>query len=103
MFVSLAIIAGLLLTAIYTLNNHLAIVSRHRVITIASALAAEKLRESGRLHITEDSGSFPPPYEDYTYTIKGVPSTFSDIFIKELAVRHGREKVFLKRLYKKQP
>ncbi|MBF0403780.1 pilus assembly FimT family protein [Candidatus Magnetominusculus xianensis] len=100
-FISIAIIGGLLMTAIYTLNHHLAIVSRHRVITTASALAVEKLRDSDRLNITEDKGKFPPPFTDFTYEIKSITSTYSDIKIKELTVRYGDEKISLRRLYRK--
>ena len=43
--IALAIVGGLLITLIYTLNYHLNLAERHETVTIASLLAREKIIE----------------------------------------------------------
>jgi general secretion pathway protein I len=70
--IALAVIGGLLVTVIYTLNYHLGIAQRHETVTVASLLAKAKIgeMETGPF---ESEGAFPDPYSDYHYVtgIKG--------------------------------
>ncbi len=90
--ISLAIIGGLLVTLIYTLNYHLSIVGRHETITIASLLAREKIIE-GEKSLESKKGVFPEPYPDYSYETTISESSFPGISELSVVVKRDKEKV----------
>lgn len=80
--ISLAIVGGLLITLIYTLNYHLSIAERQRIITACTFLAKQKLYQMEKTP-SATKGSFDPPFSDFFYetTIKNssLPSTIEVI------------------------
>lgn len=97
--ISLAIIGGLLITLIYTLNHHLDIAGRHETITLATLLAKEKIDEIGKSPGSQ-KGVFPEPYSAYTFET-GINET-SAMGISEISVivRHDKEEIRFSRLIK---
>ncbi|MBM4137460.1 MAG: type II secretion system protein [Nitrospira sp.] len=90
--IALAVIGGLLVTLIYTLNYHLGIAEKHEAITITSMLAKEKMAEIEK-NPAETKGTFPEPYSDYHYMtyVKDTPYTgMSEISV---TVSNGKEEV----------
>jgi general secretion pathway protein I len=71
---SLAIIGGLLVTVLYTLNYHLGIAGKQEFVTVATLLSKSKLHEAEQNPVNAE-GRFPEPYSDYSYTtvISGSP------------------------------
>ena len=96
--ISLAIIGGLLVTVIYTLNYHLGIADRHLVITESVGLAKAKLAEMEKAPAAT-KGSFPEPYSTFSYetSVKDSPLVPGVAEIK-VAVRNGKEEVSLSEL-----
>jgi general secretion pathway protein I len=64
--VSLAIIGGLLVTVLYSLNYHLGIAEKHEFLTVATMLAKNKIAEIDQLPAAT-KGEFPDPYSGYHY------------------------------------
>jgi len=90
--VSLAIVAGLLVTLISSLNYHLGIAGRHEFVTVASMLAREKLRESaGRA--AAGKGDFPEPHADYSFTTEARETEYPGIALLTVTVSRGDERV----------
>src|SRR5208283_93317 len=95
--ISLAIVGGLLISLIYTLNYHLGIAETHSIITISTSLAKVKLHE---LEITPavGSGTFEEPFLDYSYETDVRNSSFLGMSQISVTVRNGREAVTLSEL-----
>jgi len=91
--IALAVTGGLLITLIYSINYHLSIIERHETITIASLLAREKIK--GRL---SEKGTFPPPYEDYSYEVVLRETLFAGVSEVLVIVRRGKEEVMFSEL-----
>jgi prepilin-type N-terminal cleavage/methylation domain-containing protein len=92
--ISLAIVGGLLVTLVHTLNYQLGVVERQEVITTATLLAKGKLVETENTR-SVGKGSFKDPYVGYTYetAIKDSPYFgISEIIVK---VRSEKEEVTL--------
>jgi general secretion pathway protein I len=72
--IALAIIGGLLITLLYTLNYHLGIAGRHEFATVATLLARDKIEEV-EANPAAGTGAFPEPYSDYRFAavVKGSP------------------------------
>lgn len=104
--ISLAIIGGLLITVIYTLNYHLGIADRHVIVTEAMGLAKAKMAEMEK-GPRETKGSFPEPYSTFSYETSVKDSTLipgvSGIKLSEIkvVVRNGREEASLSELIQK--
>lgn len=64
--IAVAIVGGLLVTLIYTLNHHLGIAGRHEFLTVASLLAKEKIYEMEKKPV-RGNGDFPEPFSKYRY------------------------------------
>lgn len=90
--VSLAIVAGLLVTAISSLNYHLGIAERHEFTTIATMLAREKLREAAQLPVA-DKGSFPEPHAAYTFATETKGTDYPGITLLSVTVSRGGDSV----------
>jgi len=92
--IALAIIGGLLVTLIYTLNYHLGIIERHETLTVATLLAKNKMadiedtREDGK-------GVFDVPYDGYAYETFVKESPYVGISEIIVIVRAGKEEVKL--------
>ncbi len=95
--IALAIIGGLLVTLIYTLNYNLGIIDKHEIITVASLLAREKIMETEK-PLAGEKGSFPEPYADYIYETSVKESTFPDTSEFSIVVSRGREEVRFSKL-----
>lgn len=98
--ISLAIVGGLLVTLIYTLNYHLGIADRHRVITISTSLAKGKIYEM-EANPVELKGRFPEPYSGFSYETKVMDSSFPGMSEIRVLVSNGREKIILSELIRK--
>jgi general secretion pathway protein I len=92
--IALAIVGGLLVTVIYTLNYHLGIVERHEAITIATLLAKEKMADLEKNPIQE-KGDFKAPYENYTYETFVKDSQYPGIAEIIVVVNAGKEEIKL--------
>lgn len=95
--ISLAIIGGLLVTLIYTLNYQLGIADRHGVVTIATTLAKEKMYEMEKSPV-DSSGYFREPYSGFQYETKVLESSFPGMIEIGVVVRSGKDEVELSEL-----
>ncbi|MEW6417175.1 MAG: prepilin-type N-terminal cleavage/methylation domain-containing protein [Nitrospirota bacterium] len=91
---ALAIVGGLLVTLIYTLNYHLGIIERHETLTIATLLAKNKIADAEKSRDNE-KGVFDTPYEGYTYETFVKESPYVGISEIIVTVRAGKEEVKL--------
>jgi len=92
--IALAIIGGLLVTVINTLNYHLGIVGRHETITVATLLAKEKMADLENNPIQE-KGNFDDPYKNYTYETFVKDSQYAGISEIIVVVKTENEEVKL--------
>lgn len=87
--ISLAIIGGLLVTLIYTMNYHMGLAERHETITVATLLAKEKMAELEK-SLNNSEGAFDRPYESYRFINVVKDSIYPGVL--ELTVRVQRDK-----------
>ncbi len=99
--VSLAIVGGLLVTVIYTLNYHLGIAARHEFITTATLLAKGKIAEAEN-GPTDEDGKFPEPFSSYHFTVGMKDSPFPGIAQIDVTVNKNGENVKLSELIEKK-
>lgn len=92
--IALAIVGGLLVTVIYTLNYHLGIVERHETITVATLLAKEKMADLEKNPI-QTKGAFQDPYKNYMYETSVKDSPYAGISEIIVVVKAGDEEVKL--------
>ncbi len=92
--IALAIVGGLLITLIYTLNYHLGIIERHETITVATLLAKNKIADIEKSPENK-KGVFDAPYEGYTYETFVKESPYVGISEIIVIVRAGKEEVKL--------
>jgi general secretion pathway protein I len=95
--ISLAVIGGLLVTLLYTLNYHLSIAEKHEKVTIASMLAKDKISEIEKNPATT-KGEFPEPYSGYHYITGTKESPFPGFSVIYVVVSNDREEVKLAEL-----
>jgi general secretion pathway protein I len=101
--IALAIIGGLLITLLYSLNYHLGIAERHETITIATMLAKSKLRDLEEKPAPV-KGDFPDPYSAYHYAAEITESPYPGISEIRVTVGSGKEQVrFTEFIEKKGP
>ena len=98
--VSLAIVGGLLMTVIYTLNYNLGITEKMFSVTTMTNLAKEKLAEM-ETEPRETEGYFPAPYETLNYETKVLDSAFPEITEIAVTVGDGKTRVLLSELIRK--
>jgi len=98
--VSLAIVGGLLMTVIYTLNYNLGITEKLFAVTNMTNLAKEKLAEM-ETEPRETEGYFPAPYETLNYETKVLDSAFPEITEIAVTVGDGKTRVLLSELIRK--
>jgi prepilin-type N-terminal cleavage/methylation domain-containing protein len=98
--VGIAILGGLLVTLIYTLNYHLGLTERQFTITNITSLAREKIVEM-ETSPQEGEGKFPEPYEAYSYETKAKDSHISGMQEITVIVGDGKESIMLTELMRK--
>jgi len=92
--ISLAIIGGLLVTVIYTLNYHLSLAERQEFQTTATMLSKNKLAEAEKNPVAS-KGEFPEPYSGYSYSTQISESPYPGISLLSVSVSRGDEDVKL--------
>jgi len=92
--IALAIISGLLITLIYTVNYQLGIVERQETVTVATLLAKSALTELEKKPESK-KGKFEAPYEAYTYEIAVKDSPYPGVKEITVIVTAGKEEVKL--------
>ena len=98
--VALAIISGLLITLIYTVNYQLGIVERQETVTVATLLAKSALTELEKKPESK-KGKFESPYEAYTFETAVKDSPYPGVNEITVIVTSGKEEVrFNQYLYK---
>lgn len=99
---ALAIVGGLLITLLYSLNYHLGVAERHSTVTIATMLAKSKLLEIEK-NPAATKGDFPDPYTQYHYTTEVKDSPYPGIIEFSVSVVNGKETVTFSELAGKLP
>lgn len=95
--ISLAIVSGLLVTLIYTLNYHLGIAEKQTVVTAAMVLAKEKMYEMEKKPV-DSKGVFDEPHTGFSYETRLMASTFPGMMEIRVVVRKEKEAVTLSTL-----
>lgn len=92
--ISLAIIGGLLVTVIYTLNYHLSLAAKQEFQTTATMLSKNKMADTEKNPVVS-KGEFPEPYADYSYATAISESPYPGVSVLTVAVSRGKEDVKL--------
>jgi len=92
--ISLAIVGGLLVTLIYTLNYQLGIVERHEAVTVGTLLAKNELLGMEDSPVSR-KGTFGEPFSSYTYETSVKQSPYPGVSEIIVVVRSGSEEVKL--------
>jgi general secretion pathway protein I len=92
--IALAVMGGLLVTLISTLNYHLSLVEKQETITVATLLAKNKLADMTK-NPEDNKALFDPPYEKFSYETSVKDSPYSGIAEVMVTVRSGNEEVTL--------
>ena len=88
--ISLAIIGGLLVTVIYTLNYHLGLAERQEFQTTATMLSKNKMAEAEK-NPAASKGEFPEPYSGYRYETALNESPYLGVSVLSVVVSRGNE------------
>ena len=99
---SLAILGGLLVTVLYTLNYHLGIAGKHEFITIATMLSKNKLSEAEQNPVDRE-GEFPDPYSGYHFRTVLKESDYPGLSKITVSVFRGNEDVSMSQLVETGP
>ncbi|MDO8784629.1 MAG: type II secretion system protein [Syntrophales bacterium] len=100
--ISLAIVGGLLLTLISSLNYHLGVAERQIVFTNITSLGKEKIYEMEK-NPSASRGNFPEPYSRIHYETKVVNSSFPGMLEIWVTVSEGKEMMKLSEIIRKSP
>ncbi len=92
--ISLAIIGGLLVTVIYTLNYHLNLAEGQEFQTTATMLSKNKIAEAEKNPVASE-GAFPEPYSGYRYAAIISESPYPGISEITVTVSRGSDNVKL--------
>ncbi len=92
--ISLAIISGLLITLIYTVNYHLGIVEKQETVTIGTMLARKVLSEMENKPENK-KGVFEKPYEQYSFETILQDSPYPGISEFTVTVKSEKEEIKL--------
>jgi prepilin-type N-terminal cleavage/methylation domain-containing protein len=98
--ISLAIVGGLLMTLIYTLNYHLGIAERQVTVTTLTNLAKEKIYEMEK-NLQVSRGNFPEPNVDVSYETFIEDSAFPGMKEIRVVVKKEKESMGLSELMRK--
>jgi prepilin-type N-terminal cleavage/methylation domain-containing protein len=99
--IGIAILGGLLVTLMYTLNYHLGLTERQFAITNITSLAREKIVEMEKSP-QEGEGKFPEPYATFSYETKVKDSHISGMQEITVIVGDGKESIMLTELMRKR-
>jgi general secretion pathway protein I len=99
---SLAIIGGLLVTVLYTLNYHLGVAGRQEFITVATMLSKHKLYEAEQNPVDAE-GKFPEPHSDYSYITVISESPYPGLSEITVSVYRKNENVSMSQLVEHGP
>jgi len=92
--IALAIVSGLLVTLIYTINYQLGLIDRQETITTATLLAKSKLNDLERKP-ENVKGKFDPPYDRYAFETFVKESPYIGISEIIVVIKSGNEEVKL--------
>ena len=98
--IGIAILGGLLVTLIYTLNYHLGLTERQFAITSITNLAKEKMVEMEKSPQSSE-GQFTEPYTALYYETKVKDSRFAGMQEVIVIVRDRKESIVLSELVRK--
>ncbi len=98
--ISVAVVGALLVTLLYTLNYHLGIADRHKIVTISTELAKGKMYDMEKTPVVEKK-AFPEPYSDYSYETTVRTSLMPGMSEIGVVVTNGKETVTMSELVKK--
>lgn len=98
--IAVAIVGGVLVTVLYTLNHHIGVADRNIVRTVATTLAWEKLAEirDGAAASVKMKGDFADPHSEFSYVIKLKASRYPGVAELSATVTGGGEQVTLSEL-----
>jgi len=99
--VGIAILAGLLVTLIYTVNYHLGLTERQFAITNITNLAKEKMVEM-ETSPEAGEGQFPEPFTALSYEKKVKDSHIPGMQEIIVIVKDGKESIVLTELMRKR-
>jgi len=98
--VALAIVGGLLVALIDSVNYHLSVVDRHESLSTGLMLAKQKIKDF-KTAPQRARGNFDPPFEDYSYEADITDGPVPGLAVLVLTVNKGRDattlKVFLRK------
>ena len=95
--IAIAIVGTLLVAIIDMVNYHLSVVDRYQTLSIATMLGREKLHELETApEKNQEKGSFPKPYQDYSYETSIVNGPLPFLNELDLKVWKGRDETMLK-------
>lgn len=92
--IALAVVGGLLVTLIYTLNYHLGIAERQETVTVATLLAKNKMADMEKAPESM-KGVFDAPYDSYNYETYVKDSKYPRISEIVVVVKTAKEEVKL--------
>jgi general secretion pathway protein I len=95
--IGLAIVGGLLITLIYTLNYHLTLADRQLLVTNMTNLARQKMDDM-RQNPLAGKGTFAEPYTQYSYETTIGDSAFPAWSEIAVTVGVGKEQITLSEL-----
>jgi general secretion pathway protein I len=93
--IALALVGGLLVTLLYTLNYHLGIAERHETVTVATMLGKKKILDV-RAKPGNAKGAFPEPHEAYRFDAEVKESKYPGIAEVWVTVTRDREEVVIR-------
>jgi len=99
--IALAIIGGLLVTLLYSLNYHFDIAEKHEFVTVATMLAKSKMIEIDQIPAAT-TGNFPDPYSGYHYETGVKDSSYPGVSELWVTVSKDKESVRLSELKEKK-
>lgn len=99
---SLAVIGGLLVTVLYTLNYHLGIAGKQEFITVATMLSKNKLSEAEQNPVKAE-GEFSAPYSGYRFTTVISQSPYPGLSGITVNVYRGNDYVRMSQLVENRP
>ncbi len=93
--IAIAIVGTLLVAIIDMVNYHLSVIDRYQTLSVATMLGREKLHEL-QAAPKEEKGSFPEPYQDYSYKTSIVNGPLPFLNELDMQVSKGRDEANLK-------
>ncbi len=94
--ISLAIVGGLLMTIISTINYHIFVALRHKEITQTILLAQEKMLQIKECPVNQ-KGNFKHPFEGYLYEATVSSSPYTGLNLVCVSVRKDKEVFFVRK------